>query len=112
LRAGGKKGSVLENGYKLHLGRCLRQRGHEAASVLDVLGERTPDETIWAAAVQSGTIVITCNRDDFLALAGTQPATGLIILKRRRTRQSECNHLLRLIERAGESGLQSNINFA
>jgi hypothetical protein len=31
---------------------------------------------------------------DFLELAGTEPATGLIILNRRRTRQAECRHLL------------------
>lgn len=57
-------------------------------------------------------MVVTCNRQDFLELAGQSPETGLIILNRRRTRQSECAHLLRLIEAAGESGIPGNINFA
>ena len=78
----------------------------------EILGERTPDEQIWIHAVRTRAIVITCNRDDFLALAGTEPLTGLIVLKRRRTRQSECAHLLRLLDRAGENGLKGNVNFA
>jgi hypothetical protein len=49
---------------------------------------------------------------DFLELAGTEPATGLIILNRRRTRQAECRHLLQLLANAGEDGLKGNINFA
>jgi hypothetical protein len=56
--------------------------------------------------------MLTCNRDDFLPLAAKRSHPGLIILIRRRTRQSECAHLLRLIDRAGEAGLAGNINFA
>ena len=56
--------------------------------------------------------MITCNRQDFLELAGTEPDTGLIVLNRRRTRQAECRHLLQLLASAGESGLMGNINFA
>jgi len=63
-------------------------------------------------AVLMDAMVITCNRQDFLELAGTEPETGLIILNRRRTRQSECSHLLRLLASAGETGLKGNINFA
>jgi hypothetical protein len=62
--------------------------------------------------VQTQAIVVTCNRQDFLELAGTQPATGLIILNRRRTRQAECRHLLQLVAKAGEDGLEGNIDFA
>ena len=56
--------------------------------------------------------MITCNRQDFLQLAGTAPEAGLIVLNRRRTRQAECRHVLGLLARAGESGLAGNINFA
>jgi hypothetical protein len=67
---------------------------------------------IWRHAVLTGAIVITCNRQDFLRLAGTAPETGLIVLNRRRKRQAECRHVLELLARAGESGLSGNINFA
>lgn len=73
---------------------------------------RTDDADIWYHAVRTNSIEVTCNRQDFLKLAGTEPATGLVILKRRRTRQDECNHLLRLLASAGEPGLKCNINFA
>ena len=91
--------------------RALRQAGHEAQLVFEVLGSRTPDEQVWARAVGAGQIVITCNRDDFLRLAGAEPETGLIILNRRRSRQAECRRLLHLLQSAGEAGLQRNINF-
>jgi hypothetical protein len=63
--------------------RCLRQAGHEALLVPEVLGVRTDDVDIWHHAVQTQSIVVACNRQDFLELAGTEPATGLIILNRR-----------------------------
>ena len=80
--------------------------------VAEVLGVRTDDVDIWRHAVQTQSIVVTCNRQDFLELASTEPATGLIVVNRRRTRQAECGHLLRLVANAGEGGLKGNINFA
>jgi hypothetical protein len=50
--------------------------------------------------------------DHFLPLAGAGPHPGLVILIRRKTRQAECAHLLRLLRSAGESGLAGNVNFA
>ena len=92
--------------------RCLRQAGHEVLLVTEVLGVRTDDVDIWRHAAQTQSIAVTCNRPDFLGLAGAKPATGLIILSRRRTRQAECRHLLQLLTNAGEAGLKRNINFA
>jgi hypothetical protein len=57
-------------------------------------------------------VVITCNRRDFLRLATTEPHAGVIILVRRRTRMAECAAILRLLQRAGASGIATNINFA
>ena len=67
---------------------------------------------IWHHAVRTEAIVVTCNRQDFLELAGTAPETGLIVVNRRRTRPAECRHGLELLEQAGEAGLKANINFA
>jgi predicted nuclease of predicted toxin-antitoxin system len=92
--------------------RGLQQAGHDISLVTEILGVRTDDVDVWQHAVETQAIVITCNRQDFLALAGTAPETGLIVLNRRRTRTAECQHLLALLARAGESGLNRNINFA
>jgi hypothetical protein len=46
------------------------------------------------------------------AMQTSQPFPGPIVLIRRRSRQSECAHLLRLLGRAGETRLANNINFA
>ena len=92
--------------------RCLVAGGHEVLPVIGILGLQTDDADIWNHALQRRAIVVTCNRQDFLKLAGTAPGTGLIILNRRRTRQAECGHVLRLVREAGEEGLKNNINFA
>jgi len=55
---------------------------------------------------------VTCNRDDFIDLARRQPHHGIVILVRRKTRAAERAALFRLLERAGASGLENNINFA
>jgi predicted nuclease of predicted toxin-antitoxin system len=91
---------------------CLQQAGHQTFLVTETLDVRTDDVDVWQYAVESQSIVITCNRQDFLELAGTAPETGLIVLNRRRTRTAECQHLLALLKRAGETGLNGNINFA
>ena len=91
---------------------CLRQAGHEALLVAEVLGLRTDDVDIWQHAARNEAIVVTCNRQDFLELAGPEPKAGLIVLNRRRTRQAECRHVLALLASAGEDGLKNNINFA
>jgi hypothetical protein len=82
--------------------------------VADTLGTRTDDVDVWYYAVQTKALILilTCNRQDFLKLAGPKPATGLVILKRRKTRQAECKHLLALLASAGGTGLADNINFA
>lgn len=76
------------------------------------LPEDCPDEAVLNFAFDRGGILITCNRDDFLRLARIKPHHGIVIVVRRRTRAAERAALLNLIERAGESGLTANINFA
>jgi predicted nuclease of predicted toxin-antitoxin system len=91
----------------------LRHWGHSATALRDVLPITTSDGEAFAYARARGMITVTCNRDDFLALAAQHPEQpGLIIMVRRRTRQMECSKMLSLLRRAGEAGLQHNINFA
>ena len=90
----------------------LERHGHEVTRVTDVLPRDSADEFIFAAAQQNWSVMITCNRNDFLALAKKAPHNGLIILIRRRSARLECTNLLRLIRQAGPQGLDGNINFA
>lgn len=91
----------------------LRHWGYTVTLLRDVLPVTTSDRAAFAYAHTQGMIVITCNRDDYVALARQHPEqSGLIILIRRRTRQAECGALLSLLRRAGKSGLAGNVNFA
>lgn len=91
---------------------ALARHGHEVTRVTDVLPGDSADELIFTAAQQNRSVMVTCNRNDFLMLANKAPRHGLIILIRRRSAQLECTNLLRLIDRAGDEGLDGNINFA
>ncbi len=90
----------------------LEALGHEVNKLRELLPATTPDEEVLRLAGTRGCILITCNRDDFLAVAGRVPHGGLIVLIRRRSRALERAALVRLLDRAGESGLPGNINFA
>lgn len=103
---------LIDEDVAVEIDRSLRQAGHGTVRVAEVLGFHTDDVDVWEHACHHGPVVITCNRQDFLELAGEAPATGLIILNRRRTRLAECANVLRLIGTAGETGLRGNINFA
>jgi predicted nuclease of predicted toxin-antitoxin system len=92
--------------------RVLRQEGHEVTELRAVLAVNASDPEVIRYAHERELLLVTCNRDDFLALASEQAGAGLIVLIRRRTRQAECAHLLALLARAGEDGLRGNINFA
>jgi predicted nuclease of predicted toxin-antitoxin system len=91
---------------------ALERHEHDVIRLTDLLPRTASDETVFAAAQNNQSVMITCNRDDFLKLAAKGPHLGLIILIRRRSPQAECANLLRLIRKAGEQGLQGNINFA
>lgn len=93
--------------------RVLRVRGYAVTELRDELPPDTSDATVWAHACAKGSIVITCNRADFLALArNSETHPGLILLFRRRTHQAEASRLLALLASAGEQGLVNNVNFA
>ena len=94
------------------LAYSLKGLGHEVIYLREVLSIKTPDPEVLAYAQQRGWIVITCNRDDFLALGKSQPHCGIILLQRKTTRVAERAALIHLLDRAGEAGIANNINFA
>jgi predicted nuclease of predicted toxin-antitoxin system len=94
------------------LGHVLRQLGHTVVLLRDVLPTTAPDTEVLAHAFAHQMIMMTCNRDDFVALAQNQPHHGLIVVFRRKSRTTERAALVRLLESAGEQGLSNNINFA
>ena len=86
--------------------------GHKVVYLRDLLPIRTPDQQVLERATKEGWVVVTCNRDDYLELAKAQPHCGIIILIRRKTRVAERAALVQLLDRAGESGIANNVNFA
>ena len=90
----------------------LRALDHEVVRLRDVVPPDATDRAVLQFANEHGWLLLTCNRDDFLKLAETEPHRGIIVVIRRRTRAHERAALLRLLERAGDTGLRHNINFA
>jgi predicted nuclease of predicted toxin-antitoxin system len=94
------------------LSYLLEQLGHDVTLLRKALPEDASDEAVLQFAHERGCVLLTCNRNDFLELAKKRPHHGIVIIIRRRTRAAERAALFRLLERAGETGLQKNINFA
>jgi predicted nuclease of predicted toxin-antitoxin system len=90
----------------------LSAQGHQVFRLRDLIDPQTPDEEVLLYAAKHDYILITCNRDDFLAAARTIPHAGIIVLIRRSARVRERVALMRLLDKAGEQGIRENINFA
>jgi|SRR5665213_398761 len=82
----------------------LQSLGHKIVRLREVLPKEADDETVLAYSYQRGWTVITCNRDDYLALAKSKPHSGVIVLIRRKTRVAERAALVRLLDRVAKSG--------
>jgi predicted nuclease of predicted toxin-antitoxin system len=102
----------LDHDVPRHLADVLRRHGHDVELVPDVMSPEADDEKVFAYAAEKRAIMLTCNRNDFLALTAGNSHSGLIVLIRRRSALSEAGHLLELLGKAGPSGLEGNINFA
>jgi predicted nuclease of predicted toxin-antitoxin system len=103
---------LLDHDVPDDLSYLLEQLGHEVTLLCKALPGDSSDGSVLRFAHEAGCILLTCNRDDFLHLAATKPHHGIVIVVRRKTRGDERVALLRLIERAGETGLRNNLNFA
>jgi len=103
---------LLDQDVPEDLEYSLEALGHEVLKLRHLLPITAADEQVLQLAAERQVILITCNRDDFLALAMEKPHAGLIILIRRRTRSNERAELVRLLDEAGIDGLRGNVNFA
>ena len=103
---------LLDHDVPDDAGFSLEALGHIVVKLRGVLPVTTPDDEVLRLAGERGCVLLTCNRDDFLAAAGRVAHHGIIILIRRKSRALERAALVRLLDAAGESGLSDNINFA
>lgn len=103
---------LLDHDVPSEIGRVLARDGHDVALVRNLLAPDASDIEVFRCASVNRRILLTCNRDDFLALAKQEDHDGLIVVIRRRTRIAECSAVIRLIEKAGPTGIAKNINFA
>ena len=90
----------------------LKTLGHEVVKLREVSNPEIVDEDVLRLANQRDCVLITCNRDDFLRAAQRVPHVGIIILIRRRSRAHERAALVGLLDKAGDTGIRNNINFA
>ena len=108
---------LLDHDVPDEVEQLLRYWQHDVRRLREVLPATTEDPGVFDFAQREQRIIITCNRNHFLALAKEAIANargfaGLIVLIRRHTRQGECAHLLAFLRRAGEAGVAGNINLA
>jgi predicted nuclease of predicted toxin-antitoxin system len=92
--------------------RWLRHRGHKVTCLREELPVTAPDSEVLAWAHKQGAILVTCNRDDFVALQPQGKHPGIVVLIRRRTRQAEIAGLQALLDNSVGQGLENNLNFA
>jgi predicted nuclease of predicted toxin-antitoxin system len=102
---------LLDQDVPEDLSYLLGELGHDVVRVRDFLPHDATDLVVLQAAHDRGCVLVTCNRNDFIRLAERQPHHGIVVVIRRRTRAAERAALFRLLERAGDAGLQGNINF-
>lgn len=103
---------LLDHDVPEDLTYLLQELGHEFLRLRDVLPPEAADALVLTLAHAQGCLLVTCNRDDFIALGRRQTHRGIIVIVRRRTRAAERAAPFRLLERAGAAGLRNNINFA
>ena len=103
---------LLDHDVPIDISYSLSELGHEVVRLPEVFDPSARDEQVLEYASQNRCVLISCNRDDFIRLAQRRPHCGLIILIRRKRRAAERAALIQLIDKAGEEGIRSNINFA
>jgi predicted nuclease of predicted toxin-antitoxin system len=103
---------LLDHDVPDDLTYLLQELGHEVLRLRDVAPPDAVDSVVLQFAHAHSCLLVTCNRDDFIELAERQPHHGIVVIVRRKTRAAERAALFRLLERAGDTGLQGNINFA
>jgi predicted nuclease of predicted toxin-antitoxin system len=103
---------LLDQDVPDDLSYLLRELGHDVSLLRDVMPTDASDPAVLQFANDNQAVLVTCNRDDFLALAKHQTHYGIVIVIRRKTRAAERAALFLLLQRAGEAGLLRNVNFA
>jgi predicted nuclease of predicted toxin-antitoxin system len=102
----------LDHDVPDEIAHWLRHRDHTVLCLRDALPTTATDAEALASAQAHTAILVSCNRNAFIALGPEGAHPGIIILIRRRTRQAEIAALRKLLASAGEQGLANNINFA
>ncbi len=103
---------LLDNDVPEAIGRVASQEGHTVTRLRQVLPPDADDPAVLRFAQSQRSVLVTCNRDHFLALVEDHSHAGVIVVIRRQSRVAECSRFLKLLRSAGENGVRNNINFA
>src|ERR1035441_7681853 len=68
------------------IGRVAAQEGHTVTRLREVLPPDADDSAVLRFAHSHQSVLVTCNRDHFLALVADHPHAGLIVVDRKSTR--------------------------
>ena len=79
---------------------ALEAMGHEVVKLRELLPVTTPDDEVLRLAAERQCLLLTCHRDDFLAMAAHVAHHGIIICIRRGSRVLERAALVRLLKSA------------
>ncbi len=68
---------LLDHDVPDDLSYLIEQLGHDVTLLRNALPWNSPDAAILEFAHETGSVLLTCNRDDFLLLAETIPHHGM-----------------------------------
>ena len=68
---------LLDHDVPETVARVLARAGHEVVLLREVLPADTADAQVLGAAAEASSVLVTCNRNDFLELAKREPHGGI-----------------------------------
>ena len=103
---------LLDHDVPDDLTYLLHELGHDVVRLRDVLPTESSDSDVLRFALERGCLLVTCNRDDFVALAEGQSHLGIIVVVRRKTRAENVRRCFDFFSARATPALTNNINFA
>ena len=103
---------LLDHDVPDDLSYLLEQLGHDVTLLRKALPGDSSDETVLQFAYERGCVLVDLQQRRLSPSRTMRPPHGIVVVIRRRTRADERAALFRLLERAGETGVRDNVNFA
>ena len=93
---------LLDHDVPEDLSYLLETLGHQVTLLRKIAPADSSDEAVLQLASETESVLLTCNRDDFLALAGTKRHLGIIVHSPPDSDRVRCGPLSAVDARRGE----------